>query len=371
MLQILCISAALMSCTHNHTEKEGVSSEENHDNLIVVSEHQAKHIGIKTETVRKGNFHRVLKVSGSILSTIGTEKYLAATTSGIISFREGLNEGVEVTNGEPLFTISAKGIENGDQVEKMKLELANAERELQRAQELIKKSIISQKDFDQIKLRHDIAKNALSGMNDLNYSHGNSVCSNMNGFVKQILVQAGTYVTPGQPLALITQNRKLQLRAEVSEKDYMFLNEINSAHFRTESSKTPISLDSIGGKLVSVGKSLTPGNFYLPVIFECNNVGNLIPGSFAEIWLTGAEKTDALTIPLSALTEEQGVYFVYIQKDCEHYEKREVKTGSQDGLRVEILEGLKENEKVVSKGAIHVRLASQSGAIPEGHNHSH
>ena len=58
-------------------------------------------------------------------------------------------------------------------------------------------------------------------------------------------------------------------------------------------------------------------------------------------------------------------------KDKEHYEKREVKTGGQDGVRVEILKGIQANEKVVTQGAIHVKLASQSGTIPEGHNHNH
>ena len=130
-------------------------------------------------------------------------------------------------------------------------------------------------------------------------------------------------------------------------------------------------LYSIGGRLLSSGKSMPEGTFYVPVIFECNNVGNILPGSFAEIWLLGNEQREALTVPLTALTEEQGVFFVYVQKDKEHYEKREVKTGGQDGVRVEILKGIQANEKVVTQGAIHVKLASQSGTIPEGHNHNH
>ena len=113
------------------------------------------------------------------------------------------------------------------------------------------------------------------------------------------------------------------------------------------------------------------GSFYVPVIFECNNVGNLLPGSYAEIWLLGTEQKAAISIPLSALTEEQGIYFVYVQKDKEHYIKKEIKTGAQDGKRVEVLQGLQENDKVVTQGAIHVKLASQSGTIPEGHNHNH
>ena len=62
---------------------------------------------------------------------------------------------------------------------------------------------------------------------------------------------------------------------------------------------------------------------------------------------------------------------VYVQKDKEHYIKKEIKTGARDGKRVEVLQGLQANDKVVTQGAIHVKLASQSGTIPEGHNHNH
>lgn len=45
-------------------------------------------------------------------------------------------------------------------------------------------------------------------------------------------------------------------------------------------------------------------------------------------------------------------------------------TGATDGERVEIVEGLREGERVVMQGAVHVRLASASNAIP-AHTHNH
>ena len=52
------------------------------------------------------------------------------------------------------------------------------------------------------------------------------------------------------------------------------------------------------------------------------------------------------------------------------YAKREVRTGAGNGERIEITGGLKPEENVVTKGAIHVKLASASNAIP-AHTHSH
>ena len=370
-LAFLLAAGTTLSCSHNHAAEEEKHEEHEHERVIILDPHQAEKIGLQTETVTKRSFSPAIKVGGKILAANGNEKTVAATTSGLVTYSGNLYEGNAVRAGQALFSISSKGVENGDPIEKARLDLANAESELKRAEELVQKQIISQKEFEQIKLRRDVARENLSGMGKKKSGNGMSVAANQSGFIKQILVRPGDYVTVGQPMAIITQNQKLQIRAEVSERHYAFLNQVRSANFRTEASQQTMCLDSIGGRLLSSGKSMPEGTFYVPVIFECNNVGNILPGSFAEIWLLGNEQREALTVPLTALTEEQGVFFVYVQKDKEHYEKREVKTGGQDGVRVEILKGIQANEKVVTQGAIHVKLASQSGTIPEGHNHNH
>lgn len=69
------------------------------------------------------------------------------------------------------------------------------------------------------------------------------------------------------------------------------------------------------------------------------------------------------------MTEEQGIYFVYLQIAEEEFVKREVGIGESDGKNVRILSGLKEGERVVVKGAYQVKLASSSSVLPEGHSH--
>ena len=61
--------------------------------------------------------------------------------------------------------------------------------------------------------------------------------------------------------------------------------------------------------------------------------------------------------------------FVRIDDDC--YRKLPVRTGSNDGQRIEILSGLDGGEDVVVTGTTTVRIAESSGVIPEGHNHNH
>ena len=79
---------------------------------------------------------------------------------------------------------------------------------------------------------------------------------------------------------------------------------------------------------------------------------------------------EVLSVPHTALTEEQGIYFVYVQLDEECYARREVKLGADNGREVALLSGIHPGERVVMQGAYHVRLASVSKAIP-GHSHEH
>jgi multidrug efflux pump subunit AcrA (membrane-fusion protein) len=106
------------------------------------------------------------------------------------------------------------------------------------------------------------------------------------------------------------------------------------------------------------------------VTFEFDNRGDMVPGAFVEVFLLSGERQGVISLPESALTEEQGLYFVYLKLDDECYKKQEVQLGTSNGERVEILSGLKDGDTVVTRGAIHVKLAAASNAIP-AHSHNH
>ena len=79
---------------------------------------------------------------------------------------------------------------------------------------------------------------------------------------------------------------------------------------------------------------------------------------------------DALVIPYSSLIEEQGNYYAYVQTSGEGFQKRELELGVNDGIYVQILSGIKKNERVVTKGAYQIKLATMSGKMP-AHGHEH
>ncbi|MDE7074729.1 MAG: efflux transporter periplasmic adaptor subunit, partial [Odoribacter sp.] len=159
-------------------------------------------------------------------------------------------------------------------------------------------------------------------------------------------------------------------QAEVSEKYYSSLNGIASANFKTPYDTHVYTLKELNGKLLSVGQSIEENTFFLPVTFEFDNQGTVIPGSFVEIYLLSSPLENVLSLPVSALTNEMGTFYVYKQLDEEGYQKQEVKTGRNNGNEVEIISGVQPGDRIVTKGAYQVKMASASGAIP-GHTHEH
>ncbi|MCO4779016.1 MAG: hypothetical protein KC471_01395 [Flavobacteriaceae bacterium] len=89
-----------------------------------------------------------------------------------------------------------------------------------------------------------------------------------------------------------------------------------------------------------------------------------------EIEIGKTSNNVSLVVPKSALSFEQGVNFIYIQKDGEHFERRQINIGKTSADFVEITSGISKDEWFVSKGVYHLRLAGSSDQVP-AHGHGH
>ena len=229
-----------------------------------------------------------------------------------------------------------------------------------------------EKEFNALKENYENARVAYEALSPSEDGRGAAVKSPISGFVKSCMVREGDYVTVGQPLLSVSQTRRLMLRAEVSERHYARLSRISSANFRTSYGDKTYSLDRLNGRLLSCGKMSGDSSYYIPVTFEFDNRGALVPGAFAEVSLLtrGKSRTDVVSVPRSALLEEQGVFYVYLHEDSSCYRRREVIPGNTNARRVEILTGLQGGEPVVTQGAMSIKLAGAGHAIP-AHTHNH
>ena len=362
---------------HDHeeeTEQHAGETGDDHDHgdEIILTPEKARAAGVKVETIMPGTFHGVIHTSGKVLSASCDETTVVATISGRVSYKNHVSEGLKVAGGMPLFSITSAGMQvaDGDPVQRARIDYERAERDYTRARLLIKDKIISEKDLAVAKAEYEAARLTYTSVQKTRSAGGVVVTAPRGGYVKQCLVAGGDYVEAGQPLAVITQNKHLYLRAEIPEREFKELNKIRCAKFRTSYSDRLYDITDMGGHIQSYGRSAEVNNSYIPVVFEFNNTGDVVQGSYAEIYLITQERENVQTLPLTALTEEQGVHYIYIQVDKEGYRKQEVTLGESDGERVEILSGLKKGDKVVTKGAIQVKLASAANAIP-AHNHNH
>lgn len=372
---LLIAVAAMCGCTshggHGH-DHEHEGEEHHHADEIVLEPEKAKAAGVRVETIKAGDFHGVISTSGRVMAASCDETTIVATQSGRVRNIGHISEGVHLSGGTRVFTIVAADmrVAEGDPVQRALIAFEKAKRDYERAELLVRDKIISEKDFAVAKAEYESAQLVYRSLADSRSAGGVVVTTPKAGYVKQCLVSDGDYVEAGQPLMILTQNQHLYLRAEVPERHWNEMSKIVCAKFRTSYSERLYDITDMGGHIQSYGRSAESGSAYIPVIFEFNNTGDVVQGSYAEIYLITGKRSNVITVPVSAITEEQGVHYIYIKVDEEGYRKQEVKLGMSDGDRTEILKGLKGGEQVVVKGAIQVKLAASANVIP-AHTHNH
>jgi hypothetical protein len=161
------------------------------------------------------------------------------------------------------------------------------------------------------------------------------------------------------------------LSANVPQKYASVLGSIHSANIRTLHDNQSYTFDQLNGKVLSYGKAANNDNYLIPLSLQIDNKGSFIAGSFVEVYLKTVTNTQAITLPNTALLEEQGSYFVWVQVNPELFEKREVAIGKTDGISTEILKGITTNERIVSRGAMLIKLAQATGTLDAHSGHVH
>ena len=254
--------------------------------------------------------------------------------------------------------------------QEIEAEYNKAKAEYERKQSLADDKIISESELLDAETEYLKAKKQYENMLQ-NYPEGKTLHrASISGSIKDILVPNNSYVEAGQPIMTLAQNSKLYLRADLQQKYYPVLKDIKTANIKTPDG-TVYSLEDLSGRLISYGKTTDVSNPLIPVTFEIKNNGNIIPGSFVEIFITAESDKMGIMLPNTAIVEEMGIYCVFVQTCVDSFEKRLITKGVTDGYNTQILKGVHAGEKVVSKGAINVKLAQGSAALDPHAGHVH
>lgn len=357
--------------THNHEDQSHVHEQLNHEHEgmeNIESEY-------KLMRLEPGDFCFIYKTSGQLLPDIKDEIILNASSTGIISFSDNLMyPGIRVTRNQEIFRISGENLiedNTGIKYQKIESEYITARENFERAKIMYENQLITEEHFLEKKLIYD---QALAEYNNYQRSFsvsGNRILSPAEGYIKDLLVAEGQMVHTGDRIASIITEHNLVLKADIPPADLGILSKVHKANFTTGYSKQVFSTDQMNGRVISYGKSIGQGSYYIPIYFRINHDDDLIPGTFAEIWLIGDTIHDVLVIPNTALMEEFGKNFVFREKEDGSFEKRYISTGNTNGNATQVIEGLQKGDIIVSEGAYLIKLALQSSTIPSTHSHNH
>ena len=354
---------------HDHAEHAEEGHKHN-ENEITFPAEQAARTDFKVEEIQPSTFNHVIPCTARILAAQGDEATVVAPIAGVVSFGgKRLSTGAQVSRGQSLFAISSNNLASGSQVDKITAEYRRAEGEYNRLKKLVDDQIVSRSDFEAAESAYIKAKAEYDAIAARSSEKGSNVGAPMSGYITSLAVNEGDFVEMGQPLATVSQNRRLQLRADLPQRYYRELRSIKTANIVDPATGESYCLADCGGRLLSVGRIADSGSTLIPVTFEFDNRNDLPQGAIVEAYLMGAPIAEALVVPVTAVTEAQGLYYVYVQLDAECYERREVKLGASDGERVQLLSGIKAGDHVVTRGAVNVKMAAASGAIPHSHQH--
>lgn len=332
----------------------------------------------------KRNMPPILSVSGELSANPSSIAIISAPLAGMIAFDKPLAHlGQRVVKGEELCHIEPPVSQEGgadklaSQVTEARNRVLLAKKELDRARLLVEGKAAPRKRLEEAEIMLKIAQSnlvplekALSRIQSVSACGHTILKAPISGSIVSVNIVNGAYMQAGQPLLKIVDTSSLWLTANVPVAEISHSEHLSSAYFTV----TGNNQEFRPSRLINVSEVVDPTTRTVQTIFEVKNPESKLKiGMFASVFLQNGfeENNVALAVPNSAVFEDEGKHFVYVQLGGEVFTRREVTVGNKAFGLVAIDSGLAENERVVSKGGYYVKQASQSSKTPEGHGHEH
>ncbi|MGW8282974.1 MAG: efflux RND transporter periplasmic adaptor subunit, partial [Gemmatimonadota bacterium] len=281
-----------------------------------------------------------------------------------------VEEGEFVEAGEPLLEVAPNPtpIELADskrQVELREIELVNLLKDVERKRELRSRDFITQeeldraeRDYEQSLVQVQMAKERVALMENGSVRIGDRriegvIRSPIDGFVLETRVEQGDPVVPlsnfqeGTVLITMAAMSDLLFRGTVDEIDVGKLSEGMPAAIKIGA----LPDATVEGEVYSISlKARTDDNatvFPIEITLTEIHGVKLRAGYSANADIIIDRRTDVLVIPERLVRFEDGVARVTVLLPDGATEEREIETGLSDAIRVEVISGLEEGEKVV------------------------
>ena len=272
-----------------------------------------------------------------------------------------MEEGDRVTAGQVLARLDG---------ERLRLEMTEARanldwmaREYQRMVSLHERGLISSAAFEGKKFDVDSLRAAYE-LRKLNYDYAN-IRAPIPGIVSARDIKPGQHVAVNDTAFRVTNTAELVAHLKIPQVELPKFAAGHEAEIRVDAMPGEVFVARIDR--ISPTIDARNGTFRATAYVD-NRAGLLAPGMFGRVDIAYERRIDALTVPAAAIIEEDSEVVVYIVADGEAV-RRPVTVGIENGGRVEILDGIDENDRIVVTGQRSLRdgsrvLASMPATVP-------
>lgn len=234
------------------------------------------------------------------------------------------------------------------QLEQAELKLKNDERELERCRQLLNEGGLSQSDFDSMELAFKVSKTSYD-----NLVENTILRSPVSGVITARNYDVGDMYSMSSPVYTVQQITPVKLLVAVSETDYTRISKGDKCVITADA----LPGESFRGSVVRIYPVMDPSSHTFNVEVQVPNANaRLRPGMYARVSLNMGD-TESIVIPDAAIVKQQGSgqRTVFVLKDDDTAEVRLVTLGKFFDGQYEVLEGLSEGDRVVSKGQASLR----------------
>lgn len=328
--------------------------------------------GFRTAFATAGELAGTFDAPGVIEPAAGRFAQISAPVSGLVDAASVANTpapGMRVSRGQTLaLLMPSLGDAGSAAYAEARARLAEAEDEHARAVRLYAVEAVPQRRVYEAEIRLAAAREALAGYGGGELSGGRvAVRSPVAGVIADRHVTPGSRVEAGTLLFTVVDPSVLWLRVNVPAAQAANVSRTSGVEFRVEGSERVYT----ARRVVSLGSVIDSMSRSVPLLLEVSNAdGTLKVGAAARVSVRTGQRETGVTVPATAVLDEDGRPIAYVQAEGETFEKRALTLGAREGGRVLIRDGIRAGERVVTGAAYQVRLASLSTAVP-AHGHEH
>lgn len=325
---------------------------------------------VVVQQIEENNVIRTFDAPGRVVSKYQVS--IMARISGYLQ-KSFFKEGDYVKAGETLFLIEPAEYQNasnvaGANIQNIKAQLAYANKQLARAEELVRQDYIAKAKYDEILANRDALKAQLSAAQS-NYKDTNRnlsytrVKAPVDGRIGIIDVTVGNYVTPSSgSLTTINSTNPIYVTFPLSSEDYAAISSID----KKADARRKVELFFQNGdkyELNGVQDFLdnkvdqTTGTVTLRATFQNPN-NKLLHGEFVNVRLFANNPVKVPVVPIVAVQENQEGKYVYTIDNKGLPKLTYIKTQGQSGNNWIVKDGLKYGDKVIVEGILKVTPGS-------------